>query len=112
MVVLFSFFLKLLFLFSFQGKQCPTCAGQKVVRERKTFDVNIKPGTPSNSKLLLRGESNQRPGVKPGDVCLVINEKPHPLFRREGNDLVYEHHLTVARVLFIYSAIGVGSEIA
>ena len=36
-----------------------------------------------------RRAGDQRPGTAPADVVFVVLEKPHALFRREGNDLHY-----------------------
>lgn len=42
---------------------------------------------------------DERPGQRAGDVVIVIDEKPHPLFKREGNDLHYTHRLPLADAL-------------
>lgn len=47
--------------------------------------------------LLIAGD--ERPGQRAGDVVIVIDEKPHPLFTREGNDLHYTHRLPLADAL-------------
>ena len=52
-------------------------------------------------RLVLRGESNQMPGATPGDVVLIVNEKPHPVFKRQGSDLIYEHTISLVRVVYV-----------
>lgn len=47
--------------------------------------------------LLVAGD--ERPGQRAGNVVIVIDEKPHALFKREGNDLHYTHRLPLADAL-------------
>ncbi|KAG0001241.1 hypothetical protein BGZ65_003663 [Modicella reniformis] len=35
----------------------------------------------------MKGEADQQPGVETGDVVLVLQQKPHSLFERNGADL-------------------------
>lgn len=77
------------------GKECPTCNGQKLVRQKKTFEVKIKPGLKNNHKLVLRGAADQHPDARAGDVVLVIKEKPHSTFHRRDLDLVYSHKINL-----------------
>jgi DnaJ homolog subfamily A member 1 len=41
-------------------------------------------------KIVFAGESNQEPGVTPGDIVVVLEEKEHPVFKRRGMDLIME----------------------
>jgi DnaJ-class molecular chaperone len=54
----------------------------------ETLDVTIPPGTRDGQVLRLRGKG--RPGIgggPPGDALIEITVRPHPLFRRKGDDL-------------------------
>lgn len=42
---------------------------------------------------------DEQPGQGASDVVFVIDEKPHPLFKREGNDLIYTHRLPLVEAL-------------
>ncbi|CDO95491.1 unnamed protein product [Kluyveromyces dobzhanskii CBS 2104] len=70
--------------------RCKVCSGKKVVNERKVLEVNIEPGMRDGQKITFQGEADQAPGVIPGDVVFVVSEQPHPVFKRDGNDLHYE----------------------
>lgn len=37
--------------------------------------------------------------MKPADVVFVIDEKSHPRFKREGNDLMYTHRVPLVEAL-------------
>ena len=37
-------------------------------------------------KITFSGEADEEPGIKPGDVVIILDEKEHPVFkRRKGN---------------------------
>ncbi|MEW5785910.1 MAG: molecular chaperone DnaJ [Bacillota bacterium] len=77
---------------------CPACRAQgRVVRERK-IDVKIPPGVEHGSRLRIAGggEAGLR-GGSAGDLYVVLSIRSHKLFRREGDDLVYEMTLDMAR---------------
>jgi len=70
--------------------KCKTCNGKKVVSEKKVLEVHIDKGMKGGQTINFRGESDQAPGVTPGDVIIVIEEKQHDRFKRQENDLVTE----------------------
>ncbi len=45
---------------------------------------------------------DERPGREAADIIFMIDEKPHPQFKREGNDLVYTHRVPLVRVYDIF----------
>ncbi len=62
----------------------------------KELDVTIPPGIEDAQTLRLRGQGG--PGANggpPGDALIEIRIKPHPLFRREGNDIHVELPVTL-----------------
>ncbi|KAJ1677363.1 Type I HSP40 co-chaperone, partial [Spiromyces aspiralis] len=69
--------------------RCHKCHGQKVVSDRKTLEVHIEPGMEDEQRIVFNGEADQAPGTIPGNVVIVIDEKPHPRFKREKADLYY-----------------------
>ena len=51
------------------------------------MQVHIDPGMKDGHKITSRGEGDQRPGIEPGDVIFVIDEKEHDVYTRKGHDL-------------------------
>ena len=49
--------------------------------------------------ITFRGESDQSPSSEPGDVVIVVEEKPHDRFRRQENDLVTDIELDLLTAL-------------
>ena len=61
-----------------------------------TLDVKIPAGTRDGQVLRLRGKGE--PGLgdsPPGDALIEIHVRPHPLFRREGDDIQLELPVSV-----------------
>lgn len=73
--------------------KCPTCRGKKTATERKILQVHIDPGMKDGQRVVFSGEGDQEPGITPGDVVFVVDEKPHEKFQRKLNDLYYEAEL-------------------
>jgi molecular chaperone DnaJ len=76
----------------FYSEACPACNGEGRMREKKKIKVKIPPGVDGGTHLIMSGEGNGGAyGGPPGDLYIVLNVRPHELFRRDGYDL----HLTV-----------------
>lgn len=81
---------------------CPHCAGQKVVKELKQLTAEIEKGMPSEHKIVFEKESEQAPGVVPGDVVFQLKQLPHDRYRRKGNDLHLDLTLSLSEALLGY----------
>ena len=49
--------------------------------------------------ITFTGESDQAPGAVPGDVVIIIEEKPHERFKRQDNNLWTEVQLDLLTCL-------------
>ncbi len=70
---------------------CSDCGGQGRIKGKKNLSLRIPAGVESGSRLKLTGEGE--PGLQggpPGDLYVVINVQEHPLFRREGQEIICE----------------------
>lgn len=61
--------------------------------------IEIKPGWKKGTKITFPEKGNQEPGVIPADLIFVVDEKPHPLYKRDGNDLVVNQEITLLEAL-------------
>ena len=71
-----------------RDKACPDCHGKGSVRKTGTRNLDIPAGVDSDSIIPIRGEGE--PGVNGGpfgDLYIVINVKPHKIYKRRGDDL-------------------------
>lgn len=83
--------------------RCSTCKGKKVCNETKILEVHVDKGMRENQKILFRGEGDQQPEVEPGDVVIILQQKPHEKFQRSGDDLYMNHTITLTEALCGFS---------
>lgn len=75
------------FIFVSEKDRCKTCHGKKTVKERKILEVHIDRGMKDGQKITFSREGDQEPGIEPGDIIIILDEKEHPVFRRSDLDL-------------------------
>jgi molecular chaperone DnaJ len=68
---------------------CPTCSGQGRVRSRRTVSLDIPAGVETGLRLQLPGSGEVGPAGGPnGDLYVEVTVAPHPVFSRDGDDLL------------------------
>jgi len=82
------------------GKQvrnlCGNCRGHGVVPTEETVDINIPKGAANGMSFNLSGYGNWSKNADiSGDLQVIIVESPDNTFRRENNNLVYVHQISV-----------------
>jgi len=78
------------------GSPCPSCRGAGVVAGEETTQVGIPAGVGEGSRVRVAGKGEAGAGGGPaGDLYVVIRVRPHPVFRREGMNLICEAPLTL-----------------
>jgi molecular chaperone DnaJ len=76
---------------------CPTCHGAGRVQHTKTLSVKVPAGVDEGDQIRLAGEGEAgENGGPPGDLFVQIRLKPHPLFKREQDDLYCEMPVSFA----------------
>ncbi|CAI0461072.1 unnamed protein product [Linum tenue] len=65
--------------------------------------IDIKPGWKKGTKITFPEKGNEQPGIIPADLVFIIDEKPHPVFTRDGNDLVVSQKISLAEALTGYT---------
>lgn len=79
-------------------KPCKKCSGAGRVRKSKTLKVNIPAGIDDGQSIQLRGQGGAGVNGGPaGDVIVTISIRPHPIFTREGQDVVCEIPISFAQ---------------
>jgi len=74
---------------------CSKCRGAGTVQKTSSLNIKVPPGVDVGSRLKLRGEGeNGSNAGPPGDLYIVIHVREHPLFARDGNDVVCEIPIT------------------
>ncbi len=77
---------------------CEKCRGQGRVRNNRRVVVNIPAGVDDgiNVRVTGEGEVSARGGT-PGNLYVILTVKPHPYFKRQGNDIIYELPISFAQ---------------
>uniref|UniRef100_UPI003AACD877 dnaJ homolog subfamily B member 1b isoform X2 n=1 Tax=Centroberyx gerrardi TaxID=166262 RepID=UPI003AACD877 len=57
--------------------------------EDKILEVEIKRGWKEGTKITFPKEGDETATNIPADVVFVLKDKPHPVFRRDGSDIIY-----------------------
>ncbi|KAG8465859.1 hypothetical protein KFE25_005429 [Diacronema lutheri] len=81
------------------SERCGACGGRKVTSEAATVAVPVPPGIEQGERIVLRGEGNAEPGLRPGDLVLVVRELAHATYRRQGPHLVAELDVSLREAL-------------
>ncbi len=79
-----------------QRRRCPECGGAGFLQRSETFDVRIPPGVDTGSRVRVPRKGNAGiNGGPPGDLYIVTEVEPHPLFERKGNNLYIQLPVSV-----------------
>jgi len=86
---------------------CPACNGKGRVKKTLKKKINIPAGIDDGQTISIRGEGE--PGIRGGpngDLYITVNVRPHPIFKRQGNDVICEIPIT-----FTQAALGAELEV-
>jgi molecular chaperone DnaJ len=86
---------------------CGVCGGSGRVRSTTTYKVRIPAGVRNGTRIKVRGKGEAAPrGGEPGDLYVVTQVDPSPVFSWRGDDLVVDVPVT-----FSEAAMGADIEI-
>jgi molecular chaperone DnaJ len=81
-----------------QQDPCTTCRGRGVLKQQRSFDVRLPPGTDSGTEKILRGQGEPgRFGGDPGNLRIMINVRKHDWLVRDGQNLVVKLPIPITR---------------
>lgn len=70
---------------------CTECKGQGKIREKDHVKVHIPAGVDNGMRLKMAGYGDEgEEGGPAGDLYVFINVEPHPVFEREGDDILLD----------------------
>lgn len=71
-------------------EKCPECQGEGRVQSEDSIKINIPAGVEEGNYIPVRGKGHSgRRGGEAGDLMVIIAEKEHRLFQRNGNDIIF-----------------------
>ncbi|MBA0758847.1 hypothetical protein Gotri_021809 [Gossypium trilobum] len=72
----------------------------KIMQVEEILTINVRPGWKKGTKITFAEKGNERPNVIPADLIFIIEEKPHNVFTREGNDLIVGQKISLVDALY------------
>ncbi|KAM3282276.1 dnaJ subfamily B member 4 [Capsicum chacoense] len=70
-----------------------------LVTESEILTIDVKPGWKKGTKITFPDKGNEQLNQLPADLVFVIDEKPHDVYKRDGNDLIRNYKVTLAEAL-------------
>jgi molecular chaperone DnaJ len=68
--------------------RCSTCGGQQIEMRSETLTMSVPAGLADGSRIRVPGRGHVgRNGGESGDLYIAVGVEPHPMFRRDGDDL-------------------------
>ena len=76
--------------------KCKQCYGEGIVKEEEVIPISIPAGVAEGMQMTVSGKGNaaRRGGIN-GDLLVMIQEEHHPELIRDGNDLLYNLHISI-----------------
>jgi len=71
----------------------------KTTPVEKILEIDVKPGWKAGTKLTFPEEGDEVPGRVPADIIFVLEEKPHPIFTRDGDNLIVTKKISLKEAL-------------
>jgi DnaJ family protein B protein 4 len=65
----------------------------------KIIAIEVQKGWRKGTTVTFEKEGDEIPGMIPADIIFTLEEKPHPMYKREKDDLVYMASITLAEAL-------------
>lgn len=72
---------------------------RKTMPVEEILTIEVKAGWKKGTKITFPEKGNEQPNVVPADLVFVIDEKPHNVFKRDGNDLIFTQKVPLAEAL-------------
>lgn len=76
--------------------KCSKCRGEGRIKGEEKVKMNIPSGVSNGNYITLRRQGNAGVrGGEPGDLIVLIEEKEHKHFKRDGDDIYYDLMLSI-----------------
>lgn len=80
-------------------QQCTECRGEGVVRRQEDITVIVPPGIEDGEMIRLAGAGEALAGGTAGDLYVKVHVRKHPVFRKEGANLLMDLNVKLSDAL-------------
>ena len=81
--------------------KCGGCKGEGRIYGDETVTIDIPAGVQEGMQLSISGKGNiGERGGSFGDLIVLIEEEPHPQLQRDGNNVVFDLHISFPDAVF------------
>lgn len=81
------------------GNDCKKCKRKGTIKQKNTFGVEVESGFTDGHEFRFRGQADEAPGHDPGDVVILVRQKPHKVFHRAKDALIMKKTITLSEAL-------------
>lgn len=79
---------------------CTACKGAGLSNKQEDEKINLPPGINSGQNIKLSGKGhNAESGGPSGDLLIKVLVQPHPVFRRDGQNIVSDVPITMSQAV-------------
>jgi DnaJ-class molecular chaperone len=76
-------------------QKCNSCNGDGKTNVEKSFLLTIEPGCNNDEEKIFKNDGDENLNEEQGDVVFILKEEKNSLFTRIGNDIIYNHNITL-----------------
>ncbi len=69
-------------------EKCTKCSGHGIIRKEEEIKIGIPQGIDNGEMIRMPGQGEAVKGGHPGDLYVKVHVKAHPVFRKEGANLI------------------------
>jgi len=76
--------------------RCPACGGEQVQMRTESLTIKVPPGLAEGARIRVPGKGHVgRHGGAAGELYIDVHVRPHPLFERDGDDVLLKVPIAV-----------------
>lgn len=80
-------------------RQIIDSASGNAMKREETLEIPVKPGWKEGTKITFAGKGDEQPGRPAQDLVFVVQQIPHSLFKRHGDDLIVKVQIPLHKAL-------------
>ncbi len=82
-----------------KDNKCSDCLGEKMLLKETSFEFQLNKNMMNNQKILVNDKGHIFKNKKT-NLIIIIKEQPHPIFKRQGNDLHMDIKLRLFQAIY------------